>query len=110
MNQSKKLAAPRAGRAAGVLDDVLALLEFPAGHRVKLHSTKTLERWSKAIKLRANLILIGIFPNEASIRRLIGAAQLEQNEEWQRQFHDMTLRSMAETPEGSSKSVQLLCI
>ncbi len=37
----------------------------------------------------------GIFPNEASIRRLVGAILLEQNDEWQLQHHYMTLETMA---------------
>lgn len=50
--------------------DVLGHQDFPAAHRVKIHSTNTLERLNKEIKRRANVV--GIFPNEASIRRLIG--------------------------------------
>ena len=56
-------------------DDVLAHLHFPLAHRVKLHSTNTLERLNKEVKRRANVV--GIFPNVASIRRLIGAVLME---------------------------------
>lgn len=74
-------------KAAALMDsaetDVLAPLEFPAAHRVKLHSTNTLERLNKEVKRRANVV--GIFPNQARIRRLIGAVLMEQNEEWQLQ-------------------------
>ena len=58
--------------------DVLAYMAFPAQHRTKLHSTDPLERLNKEVKRRADVV--GIFPNEASITRLIGAVLLEQND------------------------------
>lgn len=82
---------PRFTRAAALMDeaemDVLAYFDFPAAHRVKLHSTNTLERLNKEVKHRANVV--GIFPNEDSIVRLIGAVLMEQNEEWQLQHRYM---------------------
>ena len=60
--------------------DGLAPLHFPAAHRLKIHSTHPLERLNKEVKQRANMV--GIFPNEASIRCLIGTVLIEQNEEW----------------------------
>jgi len=54
--------------------DVLAYMTFPAQHRTKLHSTNPLERLNK-VKRQADVV--GIFPNEASITRLIGAVVLE---------------------------------
>lgn len=93
---------PRFARAAKLMDeaedDVLAYFAFPAAHRVKLHSTNTLERLNKEVKRRANVV--GIFPNEASIRRLIGAVLMEQNEEWQLQHRYMPQHSMAEPTDG----------
>lgn len=46
------------------------------------------------MKWRANVV--GIFPNEASIRRLIGAALMEQNEEWQLQHRYLPQHTMTE--------------
>jgi transposase-like protein len=60
--------------------DVLAYLAFPAQHRTKLHSTNPLERLNKEVKRRADVV--GIFPSEASIIRLIGAVLLEANDGW----------------------------
>ncbi|MEO0035278.1 MAG: hypothetical protein RLZZ501_1301, partial [Pseudomonadota bacterium] len=74
--------------------DVLAYMDFPAQHRTKLHSTNTLERLNKEVKRRADVV--GIFPNEQSILRLIGAVLLEQNDEWQTQNRYMQIEGMAE--------------
>jgi putative transposase len=74
--------------------DVLAYMGFPAQHRTKLHSTNTLERLNKEVKRRADVV--GIFPNEQSIIRLIGAVLLEQNDEWQTQNRYMQIEGMAE--------------
>src|SRR5215212_9531437 len=72
--------------------DVLAYLSFPAQHRIKLHSTNPLERLNKEISRRADVV--GIFPNEDSITRLIGAVLLEQNDEYQLQCRYMQLEGM----------------
>jgi len=74
--------------------DVLSHLDFPEQHRTKLHSTNPLERLNKEVKRRADVV--GIFPNEASIIRLIGAVLLEQNDEWQLQHRYMQVEAMAE--------------
>ena len=72
--------------------DVLAFMAFPRQHWPKLHSTNPLERLNKEVKRRADVV--GIFPNQASITRLVGAVLLEQNDEWQLQHRYMTLETM----------------
>jgi putative transposase len=74
--------------------DVLAYMGFPAQHRAKLHSTNPLERLNKEVKRRADVV--GIFPSEPSIVRLIGAVLLEQNDEWQLRHRYMQVEAMAE--------------
>ncbi|GGA94746.1 hypothetical protein GCM10011491_23800 [Brucella endophytica] len=74
--------------------DVLAYMAFPAQHRTKLHRTNPLERLNKEVKRRADVI--GIFPNENSIVRLIGAVLLEANDACQLQNRYMQIEGMAE--------------
>jgi transposase-like protein len=77
-------ARPRVPKLAALMDDaeadVLAYMSFPSQHRAKLHSTNPLERLNGEIKRRSDVV--GIFPNEDAVTRLIGALLLEQNDEW----------------------------
>lgn len=74
--------------------DVLTHLDFPSQHRTRIHSTNSLERLNKEVKRRADVV--GIFPNEGSIIRLIGAVLLEANDEWQIQNRYMQTEPMAD--------------
>ena len=74
--------------------DVLAYMTFPTAHRAKLHSTNPIERLNGEIKRRTEVV--GIFPNEAAITRLIGVILLKQNDEWAVQrARYMTLETIA---------------
>jgi putative transposase len=87
--------------------DVLAYMAFPIQHRSKLHSTNPLERLNKEVKRRADVV--GIFPGEASITRLIGAVLLEANDEWQLRHRYMQVEAMAEllAPDPEAESLRL---
>jgi putative transposase len=78
--------------------EVLAFLDFPKEHRVKIHSTNVLERLNGEIKRRANVV--GIFPNEGAVRRLVGALLMEQNDEYAIQNRYMSLESLATMSEN----------
>jgi putative transposase len=72
--------------------DVLAFMSFPKAHRVQIHSTNPLERLNAEIKRRTDVV--GIFPNEPAITRLVGALLLEQNDEWQLQRRYLQLEGL----------------
>jgi transposase-like protein len=75
---------PVAPKVAALLtaaeEDLLAFYRFPASHWPKLRSTNNLERVNKEIARRSDVV--GIFPNDASVIRLVGALLIEQNDEW----------------------------
>jgi putative transposase len=101
-------ARPRLPKPAALMDeaeaDVLAYMSFPSQHRAKLHSTNPLERLNGETKRRREVV--GIFPNEDAVIRLVGALLLEQNDEWAVQrARYMTLESIA--PLGDDPMVSL---
>ena len=83
--------------------DVLAHMSFPREHHSKIYSTNPIERLNGEIKRRTDVV--GIFPNEDAIVRLVGALLLEQNDEWALCRRYMSLETLAEL--GHNPSVSL---
>lgn len=80
--------------------DVLAFMGFPRAHRLQIHSTNPLERLNAEVKRRTNVV--GIFPNERAIIRLVGAMMIEQNDEWSLQRRYMQLEGLQSLSENQS--------
>lgn len=75
---------PKVPKLATIMDgaknNVLAYMTFPKEYRAKLHSTNPIERIKGEVKRRTEVV--GIFPNDDAIVRLVSAILLEQNDEW----------------------------
>jgi len=79
-------------------DDVLTYLSFPEAHHRQIHSTNPLERLNKEIRRRTRVV--GIFPNSASLVRLVGMLLIEQNDEWQvgRRYFSRSSMALLDAP------------
>ena len=74
-------------------EDVLTYMDYPKEHWAQIASTNPLERLNKEIKRRADVV--GIFPNDEAIIRLVGALMLEQSDEWAVSRRYFSLESLA---------------
>jgi transposase-like protein len=77
-------------------EQTMTVSDLPSEHQRKLYTTNLLERVMEEIKRRTHVI--GIFPNEASCDRLVGARLMEMHEDWQcasRRYLNMELVSHA---------------
>jgi len=78
-------------------NDVLAYMSFPEEHWTRIYSTNPLERLNKEVKRRTNVV--GIFPDGASVIRLVGAVLTETSDEWQvgrRYFSQESMKKLLE--------------
>jgi putative transposase len=86
--------------------DVLGFMRFPKEHWKQIASTNPIERVNKEIKRRANVV--GIFPNDDAIVRLVGSLVIEQNEEWHLTRRYMSYESLAKVvkPESAERLLE----
>jgi putative transposase len=82
-------------------EDLLAYTAFPRAHWRRIWSTNPLERVNKELKRRSNVV--GIFPHDAAVLRLLGAVLLEIHDEWQvadrRYFSEESMKLINDTKE-----------
>jgi len=96
-----KAMASRWPRAADVVaraeQDVLAYMAFPVDHWTRIYSTNPLERLNEEVKRRTNVV--GVFPDEGSVLRLVGSVLIEVWDDWQvgrRYFSQESMRRLSE--------------
>jgi putative transposase len=95
---------PRLGALmASSREDVLAYMDFPKEHWAQIASTNPLERVNKEVKRRSDVI--GIFPNDEAVIRLVGALMIETNDEWTVSRRYMALESLARI--GNTEHIRL---
>jgi putative transposase len=87
-------------------EDGMAFMAYPREHRAQLASTNPLEWLIKEIKRRS--LVVVIFPNDASIIRLVGTLVVEQTDGWQVTRRSMSVESLAKVSgtEGSRALIE----
>ena len=105
--ETVKAMQPRWPKAAEVLaaaeDDVLAYMAFPMEHWTRIYSTNPLERLNREIKRRTDVV--GVFPDEPSVVRLVGAVLMERADEWEVERRPFSLESMRKLTAPESEAL-----
>lgn len=90
-------------------EEILTYMNFPTAHHPQIYSTNPLERLNKEIRRRSNVV--SIFPNRASVIRLIGSVLIEQQDEWlAAEKRYMSLESMMKLKLLSSDNSQVFAL
>jgi putative transposase len=84
-------------------EDVLTYMDYPKEHWAQIASTNPIERVNKEIKRRADVV--GIFPNDEAVIRLVGALMLEQSDEWAVGRRYFSLESLAKLADTDSRKL-----
>ena len=87
-------------------EDVLAFMKFPKEHWRQLSSTNPVERFNKEIKRRT--YVVGIFPNDQAVIRLVGSLAVEQSDEWNLSRRYMSRESLAVAMKGLPETTRLV--
>jgi len=105
-----KVMEPRWPQAAAVLaggaQDALTYMSFPMEHWTRIFSTNPLERLNREIKRRTEVV--GVFPDTASVIRLIGSVLIEIDDEWQEERRYFSLESMEKLKAPAGQAQELL--
>lgn len=84
-------------------EETLAVHDLPREHRRRVYTTNIMERLMKEIKRRTRVV--GIFPNESSCDRLVGAHFLERDETWQcERMRYLVMDHLEQTPPQSKRN------
>jgi transposase-like protein len=105
-----KVMEPRWPQAASVLaagaQDALTYMSFPMEHWTRIFSTNPLERLNREIKRRTEVV--GVFPDTASVIRLVGSVLIEIDDEWQEERRYFSLESMEKLKTADDQVQELL--
>jgi transposase-like protein len=94
---------PRVGKQIREqFEETLAVHHLPREHRRRVYTTNMIERVMKEIKRRTHVV--GIFPNEASCDRLVGAHLLERHEAWSCEAQRYLVMDHLERPSENAKT------
>jgi len=89
--------------------DILVYMDFPQTHWRRIYSTNPLERLNKEVKRRTNVV--GVFPDRASVIRLVGSLLIETDDEWQisrRYFSQVSMKELLEPePLANTKALPM---